>query len=246
MTAYDPNNPQQQQLLTAINKAEGSPGAFTGYGNVDLTNYSRDVYGFPMWAGGTTSAGPTHAAGQFQFQPATWDSVAQAHNLNFNNPQDQSAGAWYLAQDQYAKQTGGDLQTALQNNTFDPSTLHQTWAGLPSSTGVQTAANDTTTDGSGNTVSPGWFFNNNTNSFQYGVDPSQASPTGPSGTTPSLIQGMNSGVQKLQGVLGAIENWIERFALIVIGIVIVAVALWALLSQTGAVPSPRQTAKAVL
>lgn len=47
------------------------------------------------------------------------------------------------------------------------------------------------------------------------------------------------------GLLGDVENWFERFGLIAIGGLIVIVSLWALLSETGAVPSPREAVAAL-
>jgi hypothetical protein len=46
------------------------------------------------------------------------------------------------------------------------------------------------------------------------------------------------------GALTSIENWTERGLLILVGVVVLGVALWALLGRQGVVPGPAETAKA--
>ncbi len=95
--AYDPYDPVQRSFLGAL--AQGESGGFSnsamvGYGGGDLSAATPDQYGFPQWNG----VGNTHAAGTYQFQPGTWKDVASKFGLNFQNPADQDAGAWYTAQ----------------------------------------------------------------------------------------------------------------------------------------------------
>ena len=124
--AYNPNDATQQAFLKAIaagesNNATGNP--YTeGLGNVNLSGAPTDVNGFPIWSG----QGNSHAAGAYQFQPGTWSGIANQYGLNFSNPQDQNAGAWYLAQ-----QNDPNLYTDLQSgNTGAVATaLASTWPG---------------------------------------------------------------------------------------------------------------------
>ena len=91
--AYNPYDPTQQAFLSALASGEaGTAGYMSGVGpngGSDLTGAPTDQYGFPQWNG----FGNSHAAGEYQFQPATWDAVAAQHNLNFGNPADQNAAA---------------------------------------------------------------------------------------------------------------------------------------------------------
>lgn len=112
---YNPSDPLQAAFLGDLAAGEGNAGPLQGYGYVDLSDYPAGIYGFPLWPGSTdTPTGQiTHAAGPFQFQPGTWNAIAAQHGLNFQNPGDQAAGAWYLADQTYAAKTGGSLESAL-------------------------------------------------------------------------------------------------------------------------------------
>lgn len=110
--AYNAYDTVQQSFLNAL--AQGESGGFSnaptlGYGGADLSGAPTDQYGFPQWSG----VGNTHAAGIYQFQPGTWDSVASQFGLNFQNPQDQAAGAWYTAQ-----QADPTLENDLQSGNY--------------------------------------------------------------------------------------------------------------------------------
>jgi hypothetical protein len=49
-----------------------------GYGGADLSTAPLDQYGFPQWSGKMGPQGISHAAGLYQFEPATWREGAQA------------------------------------------------------------------------------------------------------------------------------------------------------------------------
>lgn len=134
--AYNPSDAEQRELLAAIRAVEGTsaPNSYSvGFGYKDLSGASRDQYGFPQWAGSVTSRGPTHAAGAYQFQPGTWREVASRYGLNFANPGDQDAGAWYNAQAKYAARTGGrSLDADLDAGLYDRirAGLQSEWEGI--------------------------------------------------------------------------------------------------------------------
>lgn len=221
--AYNSSDPLQLSLLSALALGEtgnaGASGYSEGFGGVSTAGSQTDAYGFPLWNGSSTAAGPTHAAGEFQFQPGTWDSIAAAHGLNFSNPEDQNAGAWYLAQQTYATSTGGgSLEDALHNGDYSgiQQALAGTWA----------------TTGSG--ASP------------QGLAYALANKLGPD------LTGANPSAQQQQAASGGSNDplaiagdFFVRFGLIALGVVIIVVALWQLLSTTGAVPSPGDTAKGI-
>jgi hypothetical protein len=143
IAAFNPNDPTQQAFLAMLQKGENAAGNPTlGFGGADLSHAGTDEFGFPQWAGVITGDTITHAAGLFQFQPGTWDGIASQFNLNFSNPQDQAAGAWYLAQQTFTKNTGGDLTTALQNGDTSQvdSALSSVWTSLGSGNANSAAA----------------------------------------------------------------------------------------------------------
>jgi muramidase (phage lysozyme) len=100
MVPYNPADPVQSAFLTALRLGESGHAknaATLGVGGKDLLNYPRDEWGFPKWEGYGHPV--SHAAGIYQFQPRTWQPYAAKYGLNFHIAQDQSAAAWYLAQD---------------------------------------------------------------------------------------------------------------------------------------------------
>jgi hypothetical protein len=126
--AFNPNDPVQQQFLSSLalgETANSSYAATEGFGGVNLADAPTDQYGFPQWQG----QGNSHAAGIFQFQPATWDALAQQYGLNFSDAGDQEAGAWYLAQQTYNTKTGGNLYGDLStgNTSKLNSALASVW-----------------------------------------------------------------------------------------------------------------------
>lgn len=62
--------------LDAIARFESGRLPYVGFSGVDLTGRPLDQYGFPVWSGINTSFGITHAAGLYQFEPATWRGYA--------------------------------------------------------------------------------------------------------------------------------------------------------------------------
>jgi hypothetical protein len=62
--------------LDAIARFESGRQPYIGFGDIDLTGRPLDQYGFPIWSGVGTSLGVTHAAGLYQFEPATWRGYA--------------------------------------------------------------------------------------------------------------------------------------------------------------------------
>lgn len=155
LVPFNPGDPTQQAFLATLSSNEGNA-LYEGYGGVDLTSSPQDQWGFPQWTGSLTSAGPTHAAGYFQFEPTTWDNIAQQYGLNFGNKSDQEAGAWYVAQQAYQTNTGGNLYDALKAGNYSSvqSALQSTWpsvskdnfsAGAALTGGIQGAIGGATT-----------------------------------------------------------------------------------------------------
>jgi hypothetical protein len=219
--AYNPSDQAQQSFLSALALGEtggASNAATLGYGGTDLSGATGDQFGFPSWTG----LGNSHAAGIYQFQPATWDNLAKNYNLNFSNPQDQSAGAWILAQQTYAAKTGGSLSDALAAGNYSSvqDALHSIWPSV-----------------SGNGSAPQGLAAN----LAAGVG---AAIPGAAGA--EAIAGGSGSSSAPLGIIGAIDNWFVRFGLVAVGGIVVIAALWALLSNAGYIPSAKQVAKAVV
>lgn len=216
--AYNSSDPTQQAFLSALAQGEaGKYGYSGGVGNTDLSTVSSaDQYGFPQWGG----FGNSHAAGEYQFQPATWDAVASQHGLNFSNPADQNAAAWYYAQDTYANKTGGSLTDALAKGDY---------------TGVQAALASVWPSVTGNGATPG-------------LAKSLSAGTGAPISGANPISADTAGFDPLhpiQSLSNVVTSEFVRIGLFVIGGLIILVALWKLLSETGVVPAPEKVAATV-
>lgn len=219
-TAYNPNDPLQAGFLVALSHGEtgGSDNPYSvGVGGSDLSAAATDAYGFPQWAG----QGNSHAAGAYQFQPSTWDSIAQEFDLNFQNPNDQNKGAWYLAQ-----QADPTLENDLQAGNYSKiqSALKSIW---PSVTG-NAAAPQGLAANLGGAVSTG----ENLAANQTTANNESGAKSSSSGPVSSLVS--------------IVATPFVRLALIIVGAVIIFVALWMLLSNQGIVPSPKQASKDIL
>lgn len=212
--AYNPNDPLQQKLLSAIKLGEtgNRSDAYTlGFGGANLGDVPVDQFGFPVWGGSRTSAGPTHAAGAYQFQPGTWASIAQRYGLDFRKPADQNAGAWYLAQETYRQRTGGDLTEALQNGQYSAiqSALSPVWASATGSGSLPGGLANALQTGAGSSILDGVtkFFS----------DP----------------LGINKATGDIQSY---VYDLFTRGGIIIVGALIILVALYFLLAQSGVVP----------
>jgi hypothetical protein len=217
--AYDPNDPEQNAFLAALARGEsggGSGSQWIGFGGVDLSKAVAGAFGFPQWGGSRTEAGPTHAAGIYQFQPGTWENIARRFNLDFRNTADQHAGAWYLAEETYRANTGGrslnaDLDAGEHRYLEDA--LANVW---PSVTG--------------NGANPGGL-----------VQAMEIPLPGPFDLGRRAGQAIAGGASE---VGGNIASFFTRGGLVLVGAVVVFVALWFILADNGVVQGPGQLAKA--
>ena len=227
--AYNPSDVTQSSFLSSLalgeNGNQTNPWT-TGFGGTNLSGSGVDAYGFPQWSG----LGNSHAAGTFQFQPGTWDSVAKTYGLNFSNPADQQAGAWYLAQQTYAQNTGGSLMDALKTGNFPI---------------IQAALKGVWPSVTGNAAAPQGLAND----LAAGVG-SSAIQTGSSALLGGAATAAQSGTAATSGsgtgVVATIENFVVRGGLIIIGGIVVIVALWYLLAKQDIVPTPAELAKDVV
>lgn len=243
---YNASDPYQTGFLNALASGEssGTYAATEGTGDSNLAGDPTDTYGFPIWEG----LGNSHAAGTYQFQPGTWDTIAAKYGLNFSRASDQSEGAWYLAQQTYAQKTGGSLEAALQAGDYSS---------------IQSALGGTWTSVAGNQANPTGLASV-LSSFISGANTSIAANDQAGGSTSSVtapgsgtaVEGANpngfmariagKGAGIVSSIVGGTENIFERGGLLLIGAIIIIAALWALLADRGYVPSPKQLVKAAI
>jgi muramidase (phage lysozyme) len=212
--AYNPNDPSQRAFLSALALGEtggAANAASLGFGGTDLASAPTDQYGFPQWSG----QGSTHAAGIFQFQPGTWDKVAADHGLDFSHPQDQAAGAWYLAQ-----QADPNLADDLASGNFK---------------GIQAQLAGIWPSVTGNAAAPQGLAG----SLATGAGAPVPGPANAAATSTGEVPGDASGT----GFFATLENWFLRGGLILVGVLVVLVALYFILSREGIIPSFGTVAK---
>lgn len=104
----------------------------------DPTEYNELVGGghfdnydaFPVWEGKRFSTGISHAAGRYQFEPATWTMQKNKLRLNSFNPLAQDIAAWDLAVTVYKVKAGRDLAHDLSRGVLIYSALAGTWPSI--------------------------------------------------------------------------------------------------------------------
>ena len=93
--------PTDWEAAKPLIQSKESHGNYTvGYGGTDLSHAPLDSTGFPQWAGVNGPAGPTHAAGAYQFEPTTWQRYAVPLGIHDFSPasQDRVAEAAFVAE----------------------------------------------------------------------------------------------------------------------------------------------------
>ena len=121
------SNPNVQSFLNLIGYAEGAD-YNTGYGNRPITNYAQHPYRvgqFRITDPVTHRPSTTSAAGKYQYERRTWDSVAGALGLSDFSPQNQDIAALKLIDDKHQLDNviNGNVGTAID-------ALKSTWQGF--------------------------------------------------------------------------------------------------------------------
>lgn len=129
-------SPQGRALLDTIAGPESAGKYNVIYGGQTFDDYSRHPGVFVPITSGPNAGSRSSAAGRYQFLGDTWADVATRHNLADFSPANQDYGAYQYAKEQYAAQTGGDLDAVLASG--DPNALagvgkalSGTWTSLP-------------------------------------------------------------------------------------------------------------------
>ena len=99
-------------------------------------------FGFPDWPGRRFAAGMSHAAGRYQFEPATWRGICEqqwapdgSDGWDFRNPEHQDYAAWVLALEVY-RRPGSNLLADLRAGHLAgiATALRSTWTSLSEAT----------------------------------------------------------------------------------------------------------------
>lgn len=91
---------------------------------------------FPNWDGVRVGGSMTHAAGRYQFEPATWRQQQAKLKLPDFSPASQDHAAWDLAAAVYHYRENTSLLGVLQAKELSgvASALHSTWTSLNEAT----------------------------------------------------------------------------------------------------------------
>lgn len=171
--------PEAIALLDTIAGPESSGAYNVRYGGAKGPQFFNDYSQHPHIQERINSgpyAGQTSgAAGRYQFTHPTWVKVARQLGLTDFTPRSQDLGAWHLAQQTYAENTGRNLLSDLK--TKDPRVLGSVskalsgqWASLAG--------------GAQPTLSTSGFANNFMRNLQGGPQPGGAQPIQPANTYP--------------------------------------------------------------
>lgn len=129
--------PHGRALLDTIYGGE-SNGYNQMYGGSRFEDYSDHPRQRHLITSGPNAGKYSTAAGAPQYLEGTWDEVKREANLPDFSPDSQDKGAWYLAQRNYKKRSGRDLDADLKMAAGDPGKvgmiapyLSGTWTSIP-------------------------------------------------------------------------------------------------------------------
>jgi hypothetical protein len=89
--AWNPT-PAERSILAQIRQSQSGGRYNILFGGTYFSDYSQ----FPQWAGVIYQGRPTHAAGAYQDEPATWTEIAAATGLTDFTPPSQDIGNLWL------------------------------------------------------------------------------------------------------------------------------------------------------
>lgn len=143
---WDDAPPEAKALLNTIAGKESAGQYDVMYGGGKFTDYRQHPNQPHVITSGPNKGETSTAAGKYQFLESTWNDLVKAHpDLTDFSPANQDKAAWYLAQDDYKRNTGRDLTADLKSG--DPKVianvgkaLKGTWTSLPG--GIEQGQNE--------------------------------------------------------------------------------------------------------
>jgi muramidase (phage lysozyme) len=115
------------KLLNALSGPESGRGG-KGY-NVLFGGGTFSSYAQHPWEGRHAPGGHSDS-GKYQFTLSTWHEAQRALGLKDFSPASQDKAAWWLAQRDYQRNTGHNLQSDLKSGAFNPRGLQNTWVSI--------------------------------------------------------------------------------------------------------------------
>jgi muramidase (phage lysozyme) len=145
-------SPEARALLDTISSTESGQGENSYHmmyrdkpGQGSITDMSHHPHqGRQILSGPNADRRTSSAAGRYQFLGSTWDDIAKRYGIKDFSPESQDLAAWYLAQENYKKKTGRDLNSDLKSKNPEilagiGKALNKTWTSLPG--GIETGTN---------------------------------------------------------------------------------------------------------
>lgn len=125
--------PEGHALLETISGPESAGKYNVMYGGGLFDDYSDHPRTPVLITSGPNKGKYSTAAGKYQFLGSTWDDVSQTTGVNDFSPQSQDLNAWVLAQQEYKRDTGRDLQGDLAAGDVSrvPGSLKNQWTSMP-------------------------------------------------------------------------------------------------------------------
>ena len=136
MTVTDTSLPvEAKAFLDTISKYESSGyDVIVGSGKYGAPGTFSDYSKHPNIVGMRTVAGPSTAAGRYQFVYSTWKELQKQYPGQFTDfsPLTQDKAAWRYAQDVFKQRTGRDLSSTLKEGRIDlaKNALRNIWIGF--------------------------------------------------------------------------------------------------------------------
>ena len=125
--------PEARALLETIAGPESSGNYDIIYGGGRFTDFADHPRQYVTITSGPNKGQKSSAAGKYQFLGSTWDDISSRYGLNDFSPESQDMAAWALAQEEYKRDTGRDLQADLAAGDLSrvaPSLKNQ-WTSMP-------------------------------------------------------------------------------------------------------------------
>jgi len=124
---------EARALLETIAGPESAGNYDIIYGGGRFSDYADHPRQYVTITSGPNKGQKSSAAGKYQFLGSTWDDQAQKLGLTDFSPASQDMAAWNLAQEEYRRDTGRDLQADLASGDISrvaPSLRNQ-WTSMP-------------------------------------------------------------------------------------------------------------------